>query len=81
MATSISRNKLVNLINLGIIKAKRIDAQTILIQWESVQHYLNALPDATYPDAPQPKETTVQEAMESFNEQRSKAMDLFTDAK
>jgi hypothetical protein len=73
--------KLANLINLGIIKAKRIDAQTVLIDWESVQRYLDALPDATYPEAPQPKETTVQDAMQSFNDQRAKAMDLFTSAK
>ena len=81
MATSIPRNKLANLINLGVIKAKRIDAETVLIQWDSVQHYLDALPDATYTGAAQPEETTVQEAMQSFDDQRVKAMDLFTDAK
>jgi hypothetical protein len=81
MATSISRSKLANLINLAIIRAKRFDAQTVLIEWDSVQRYLDALPDATYPEAPQPKETKVQEAVQSFNDQRVRAMDLFTDAK
>jgi hypothetical protein len=81
MATSISKHKLTNLINLSIIKAKRIDAQTVLIEWESVQRYLDSLPDATYPEAPQTKEMTVQDAMQSFNDQRAKAMDLFTSVK
>jgi hypothetical protein len=56
MATSISKHKLTNLINLGIIKAKRIDPQTVPIEWESVQRYLDSLPDAVYSDAPQSKE-------------------------
>jgi hypothetical protein len=50
MATSISKHKLTNLINLGVIKAKRVDAQTVLIEWDSVQRYLDSLPDATYPE-------------------------------
>jgi hypothetical protein len=53
MATSISKYKLTNLINLGVIKAKRVDAQTVLIEWESVQRYLDSLPDANYAEAPQ----------------------------
>jgi hypothetical protein len=81
MATSISKHKLTNLINLGVLKAKRIDAQTALIEWESVQRYLDSLPDATYPETPQAKEITVQDAMQSFNDQRAKAMDLFTSVK
>ena len=48
MATSISRNNLANLINLGVIKAKRVDSQTVLIEWDSVQRYLDSQPDATY---------------------------------
>jgi hypothetical protein len=72
---------LTNLINLGVLKAKRIDAQTVLIEWESVQRYLDSLPDATYPEAPQTIEITVQDAMQSFNDQRAKAMDLFTSVK
>ena len=47
MATSISKHKLTNLINLGVLKAKRIDAQTVLIEWNSVQRYLDSLPDVT----------------------------------
>jgi hypothetical protein len=81
MATSISKHKLTNLINLGVLKAKRIDAQTVLIEWESVQRYLDSLPDATYPEAHQPKEITANEAMEAFNDQRVKAMELFTRVK
>ena len=46
--SGISRHRLTPLINLGLIKAKRIDAQTVLIEWESVQRYLDSLPDATY---------------------------------
>jgi hypothetical protein len=53
MATSISKYKLTNLINAGVIKAKRFDAQTVLIEWDSVQRYLDSLPDASYTDAPQ----------------------------
>ena len=71
MATSISKHKLNNLINLGTIKTKRVDAQTVLIEWESVQRYLDSLPDATYPKAPQKLESIVQEAMQSYH-------DLFT---
>jgi hypothetical protein len=81
MATSISKYELTNLINAGVIKAKRVDAQTVLIEWDSVQRYLDSLPDATYPEAPQPKEITTNEAMEAFNDQRAKAMDLFTSIK
>jgi hypothetical protein len=78
MATSISRHKLANLINLGVIKAKRVDAQTVLIEWESVQRYLDSLPDATYyPEKEAPPESTPQEGMKSFNDQMTKAMDLF----
>ena len=78
MATSISTHKLTNLINLGTIQAKRIDTQTVLIEWDSVQRYLHSLPDATYPEAQQPKELTANEARKAFNDQRAKAMDLFT---
>jgi hypothetical protein len=81
MATSISKYKLTDLINLGIIKAKRIDAQTVLIEWESVQRYLDSLPDATSSEGQQPKEVTQSGAIESFNDQRNRAMDLFTSAK
>jgi hypothetical protein len=81
MATSISKYKFTKLINAGVIKAKRVDAQTVLIEWDSVQRYLDSLPDATYLEAPQTKEITVQDAMQSFNDQRAKAMDLFTSVK
>jgi hypothetical protein len=66
MATSISTYKLTNLINVGIIKAKRIDAHTVLIDWDSVQRYLNSLPDATYSKAPQPKENIQPQATDLF---------------
>jgi hypothetical protein len=45
IATSISRDKLANLINLGILKAKRVDPRTVLIEWDSVARYLDSLPD------------------------------------
>jgi hypothetical protein len=45
MATSISRYKLENLIKAGVIKANRVDAQTVLIEWESVRRYIDSLPD------------------------------------
>jgi hypothetical protein len=45
LATSISHHKLENLIKAGVIKAKRIDAQTVLIEWESVRSYIDSLPD------------------------------------
>jgi hypothetical protein len=66
MATSISKHKLTNLINLGVLKAKRIDAQTVLIEWESVQRYLDSLPDATYSEAPQPNEIIQPQATDLF---------------
>jgi hypothetical protein len=76
MATSISRHKLENLIKAGIIKAKRIDAQTVLIEWDSVERYINSLPDVAL--------DVVDEApsngMKSFNDQRRQAMDLFPEA-
>ena len=75
--SGISRQRLTSLINLGLIKAKRIDAQTVLIEWESVQRYLDSLPDATYPEKEAPPESTPQEGMKSFNDQMTKAMDLF----
>jgi hypothetical protein len=46
MATSISRFKLENLIKAGVIKAKRIDDKTMLIEWDSVAKYIDSLPDA-----------------------------------
>ena len=51
MATSISKHNLTNLINLGIVKAKRIDRQTVLTEWGSLQSYLDSSPDATYHEA------------------------------
>jgi hypothetical protein len=45
MATAISRHKLENLIKPGVIKAKRVDAQTVLIGWDSVRNYIDSLPD------------------------------------
>jgi hypothetical protein len=41
------QTELTNLINLGILKAKRIDPQTVLIEWDSVQRYLDSWPDVT----------------------------------
>jgi hypothetical protein len=76
--SGISRQRLASLVNLGVIKAKRVDTQTVLIEWESVQHYLDSLPDATYPEKDAPPETTPQDSMNSFNDQRVKAMDLFS---
>jgi hypothetical protein len=74
--SGISRQRLVSLINLGVIKAKRVDAQTVLIEWESVQRYLDSLPDATYPEKDAPIEATPQDSMKTFSDQRAKAMDL-----
>lgn len=51
MATAISRYKLDKLIDSGLIKAKRVDKNTILIEWESVQKYIDGLPDAMALDA------------------------------
>lgn len=73
--TSLSRFKLQELIKSGQIRAKRADGR-ILVEVASVNEYLSSLPAETYA-AHQPKETNVDEAMASFNEQRTKAMDLF----
>src|SRR5271166_2665518 len=45
MATAISRHRLEDLIKAGVIKAKRVDAQTVLIEWDSVRNYIDSLPD------------------------------------
>jgi hypothetical protein len=44
-ATAISKFKLINLINAGVIKAKRVDKNTVLVDWASVQNYIDSLPD------------------------------------
>lgn len=65
--TSLSRFKLRELIKSGQIRAKRADGR-VLIEVTSVNEYIASLPDETYPEAPQLKEVTVQEAMQSFND-------------
>jgi hypothetical protein len=59
--TGIRRQRLTSLINLGVIKAKRIDAQTVLIEWESVQRYLDSLPEATYPEKEAPQKNEIRQ--------------------
>ena len=61
MATAISRYKLEKLIDSGLIKAKRVDRNTVLIEWESVQKYIDGLPDA----APLSEEAQPQDPMDS----------------
>jgi hypothetical protein len=79
MATAISRYKLENLIKAGLVKAKRIDAQTVLIEVASIRRYINELPDvapdvADESEAPSaPKEVTLDKAMK--NDMRRKALD------
>jgi hypothetical protein len=76
MATSISRFKLENLIKAGTIKAKRFDAQTVLIEWDSVRRYIDSLPDVEL----EVVEAAPPDGMKSFNDQRRRAMDLFSGA-
>jgi hypothetical protein len=75
MATSISRYKLENLIRSGAIKAKRMDPQTILIDWDSVARYLDSLPDV----APETDHAAPHDPMEAYKRQYRKAMDLFSE--
>jgi hypothetical protein len=80
MATSISRHKLENLIKAGIVKAKRVDSQTVVIEWDSVVRYLDSLPDVAQEAETQHDQVTVASAMQSYNEVRRKAFDLFSNA-
>jgi hypothetical protein len=75
MATAISKARLTNLINLGVIKAKRIDARTVLIELESVIRYINSLPDVVGEQAAHHDEVTLDSAMKDYNAERRKAMD------
>jgi hypothetical protein len=75
MATSISRYKLENLIRSGVIKAKRMDSQTVLIEWDSVARYLDSLPDV----AQETDHVAPQDPMDSYRVQYRKAMDLFSE--
>lgn len=72
MATSISRYELTRLVNAGVIRAKRHGKHTVFIEWASVAQYINSLPDVKPEAAPQQKDP-----MESYNEQRRQATDLF----
>jgi hypothetical protein len=76
LVTSISRDKLTNLINLGLIRAKRVDARTVVIDWDSVLAYLDSLPDVvgeTETEAPS-ESVTIASAMQSYNEERRRAI-------
>jgi hypothetical protein len=74
MATAISKDKLTNLINLGVIKAKRVDARTVLIELDSVLSYINSLPDVEPEIEARHDEVTLDSAMKDYNDQRRKAM-------
>jgi hypothetical protein len=75
MATSIFRHKLGNLIRSGAIKAKRMDPQTVLIEWDSVARYLDSLPDV----AQEHDHAAPQDPTDSCHAQYHKAMDLFSE--
>jgi hypothetical protein len=76
LATSISKDKLTNLINLGLIKAKRVDARTVLIELESVLSYIDSLPDVLAPETEAlANEVTLESAMKDYNDMRRKALD------
>jgi hypothetical protein len=76
IATAISRDKLTKLIHNGIIKAKRVDAHTVLVEWDSVARYLDSSPDV----AQEPDHVAQQDPMDSYKGQYRQAMDLFAEA-
>jgi hypothetical protein len=45
LITAISKDRLVNLINVGAIKAKQFDYRTLLIEWDSLESCIDSLPD------------------------------------
>jgi hypothetical protein len=75
MATAISKDRLTTLSTLGVIKAKRVDARTVLIELDSVIEYIDSLPDVVGEQAARHDEVTLESAMKDFNDQRRKAMD------
>jgi hypothetical protein len=75
MATAISKDKLTNLINLGLIRAKRVDEKTVLIELKSVRRYIDSLPDVVGETEARHEEVTMASAMKDFNEVRRRALD------
>jgi len=73
MSTSMSKDKLANLIKSGLIKAKRLDGR-VLIEIASLRHFFESLPDVELESEDAPPKS----GPESFTEQRQQAMkDLF----
>jgi hypothetical protein len=82
LITAISKERLINLINTGAIKAKRFNAGTVLIEIDSVIRYIESLPDVVpeTTDTAAQHHVTYDSAMKSYKAEYRKAMDLFSEA-
>jgi hypothetical protein len=78
MMTAISRDKLQNLIKAGVLRAKRVDERTVLIELDSFLQYLDSLPDVGAEEA-RHGEVTLESAMKSYRAEQRKAHDLFSE--
>ncbi len=73
---SLSRSKVQDLINEGKIVARRAGGR-LIIDAESVDAYIESCPIVEPKTKAAPPEVTLSEAMQSFNDQRRKALNLF----
>jgi hypothetical protein len=75
LMTAISRDKLNNLVKAGILKAKRVDERTVVIELDSVIAFLKNLPDVTMEE----DHVAQTDPIKSYKAEYRKAMDLFSE--